>query len=266
MKNKYIKKITITVLIFALTLSAVNKLLFHYFGQNSDLELFLNGILRLLLITTTIYLIFVEKIINHKYLFRNNIIVLPIVAVLIYFSLSNTFSKLNAGIYEFSDFRHYSYLFKNLSIGFFEEFFFRVLIFSYLFKVFKPSEKTNHYKEFVFASIIFGVVHFLNLTNGFSFIYVFNQVIGAMIIGIIFQFILFRLNNIILISMLHGLVNYHGMFDISLLRIVRDNNISLSISDYYGIFISLAFFIFILIPITYYSLKNQEIKLIRSDS
>ncbi len=267
MRNKYIKKSLFVLLIVIVIILISSKILFHYYDYASNNEFFLNGLLRVILILITIYLIFTDKIVNQKYLFRNNFIVLPIVATLIYYSLSNTFLKINSGEYEISNYRHYVYLFKNFAIGFFEELLFRVLIFSYMFKIFENVKINRTTKVFITTSIIFGLIHFLNLTkNNFEIIPVLNQVFLAMILGLIFQFILLRLDNIILISVIHGLIDYHGVLNSSLLRISRESSDLDSGSSYFGALILLAIFIFILIPITYFSLKNQEIKLIRSDN
>ena len=138
-------------------------------------------------------------------------------------------------------------------VGLFEEFLFRGLIFNLCLKEF------NKYKLIVpilISSLLFGLIHLLNLTtNDFSI--VIYQVFYATIIGISFSSLLIRTRfNIIWCSLLHGLYDIaSGFTDL----IPKDNIVTtIPIST---IVIGLLTFIPLLIYAIFLIRKEKELSL-----
>lgn len=90
----------------------------------------------------------------------------------------------------------------SLIVGFYEEFLFRGLILNICLKEFKNNKIII---PILVSSIIFGMIHFMNLASN-DFSVVLYQVLYATIIGISFSSLLIRTNfNIVWCSIIHGL-------------------------------------------------------------
>ena len=266
MKKKYIIKLLFITGLFFLYYLIMTSVFYQNF-INKDANFFLlGGICRVIFMILVIWLILKEKTIQTNYLFKNWIICILILIPIIYFSLSNTFKTFSELKLKGTNTKHSMYIFKNLSVGILEELMSRVLIFSYSFKIFSNNQK-NAYKQFIFTSVSFGLIHLINLASpgDVALFGVFNQIFFAMIIGIIFQFLLLRLENIAFVALIHFFIDYNSdknsLFGIERTQIIESGNV-----NYLALLILPSIFLFIVIPITYFSLKNQEIKLIKSDN
>lgn len=266
MKKKYIIKLLFIIGSFFLYSLILTSVLYNNFINKDAVYFLLGGICRVTFMILVIWLILKEKTIQTSYLFKNWIICILIVIPIIYFSLSNTLKTFSELKLEGTNTLHSIFIFRNLSVGMLEELMFRVLIFSYSFKIFS-NKQNNAFKQFIFTSVSFGLFHIINLNSpgDVALFGVFNQIFMAMIIGIIFQFLLLRLENIAFIAIIHAFLNYNGdknsLFGIEQTQIIESGNI-----NYLKLLVLPSIFLFIVTPITYFSLKNQEIKLIKSNS
>lgn len=105
---------------------------------------------------------------------------------------------------------HFDYIIRCLSTGFFEEILFRVFVFYGLLKLFN-FKKLIH--PIWIASLIFGMAHLSNIINPeIVSLSVLTQIVFAVFIGFFFQSILIYTRSYILVAVLHGAVNYFGMY------------------------------------------------------
>lgn len=144
-----------------------------------------------------------------------------------------------------------------LTVGIFEELFFRVFVYNY----FIDSENST-IKAILKASVIFGLVHLNNFFTQEPYILsVVNQVIFAFGIGILFQALYIRFQSITLVIMLHSLINYFGSYKSGLLNfniIDAAADTGYSLRDFFTTFAVFSFLIVVLIlPISYFLLKDQ---------
>lgn len=99
------------------------------------------------------------------------------------------------------------FLLSQILVGFNEEIAFRAIIFPALIEGF-GNEKRGIYLAAVVSSLLFGMIHYVNLIwQPGNFIGVTSQVIFATAIGLVFCGLLLRLQNIIYVSLFHGLIN-----------------------------------------------------------
>src|SRR5690606_2227881 len=109
-----------------------------------------------------------------------------------------------------SSFEKFLYLISCIATGFYEELFFRVLVFSLIWDYFR-NKIHDVLKSVLLSSLFFGLINFINLFKIQSYAIVI-QVLFAIGIGLLFQSILLRFKNILLIIGLHALINYFGMY------------------------------------------------------
>lgn len=137
-----------------------------------------------------------------------------------------------------------------LSIGFYEEFLFRGLVFN----IFKEKFKNNNIIiPILFTSILFGLIHFINLKNGYQFNLILYQVMYTTIIGFSLNSILVRTEyNIIWVSLLHGLYDIASGFGDLINSSVKSGTV-----DILSILIALSWFIPLLIYSIYIIKKRK---------
>lgn len=100
---------------------------------------------------------------------------------------------------------YYLLLLECLSVGFLEELLFRYIVFDYFLL------KTKKYKKSILTtSLIFALFHVSNLFSGSSIYSIINQIEFAFIIGLILQLVFIKTNNLVIISSIHGLINFLG--------------------------------------------------------
>ena len=99
-----------------------------------------------------------------------------------------------------------------LMVGLFEELLFRRLTFKII--IAKTKDKAyRSLKPIFYTSLIFAVAHSTNFFNADTFSFsVINQILFAFGIGFLFQSLYIKLNNLILIVTLHGLINIFGSY------------------------------------------------------
>lgn len=100
----------------------------------------------------------------------------------------------------------------NLSTGFFEEVFFRVLVFYFIMQRMKNT-KNAIWKSTLWTSLCFGLAHSLNFVSGLDIISSISLIVFATLVGIVLQGFYLRTKSIILVAVLHGLINYFGKYD-----------------------------------------------------
>jgi membrane protease YdiL (CAAX protease family) len=266
MKNYFRKRIFFLIIIIFIFLVISRKLLTLVFEESYLENIFLvQFFLKLFLLFFTIILIRRDNLINWVYINKNFFIALFFSVLLVYFSLQHTYEKLHELNITLSSFKHYSYLSQCLITGFFEEFFFRILIFSYVCKSFFLYSEHKVYKQILFTSFLFSIVHLTNLFNeDIDKLSVLNQIMFAFIIGIILQSIFYRWHNIYLNSIIHGLINYNGMRKSKLFNI--ENN-EIEVTSFDSFTQSLITFVILglilALPIIIFSVKKRNNNLLK---
>ena len=101
--------------------------------------------------------------------------------------------------------------------GMAEEYAFRGLLLSYLIKKLNP--KKSLFKIICLSAIFFALMHMINISR-YGIIDVINQVIAAFFFGVFFGSLLLRTNNLFILGIIHGLINFVFQF-----RAVVKNNI-----------------------------------------
>ncbi len=154
-----------------------------------------------------------------------------------------------------------SFLLSCLLVGFFEELLFRVYVFCGLWSHFKTRNKNKKkalIKTILITSFLFGIAHATNMfRTGFSIEGVVNQMLFAVVIGVFFQALFIRFNNIILIGVLHGIVNYLGGYKRSLMGYNPEPEPFVLNEFLLGIGILLAIFIVIVIPVSLWLIRPK---------
>ena len=97
-----------------------------------------------------------------------------------------------------------------ISVGLFEEFVFRGVVFSALASLF-PKDRTGLMKTFVISSVLFGVVHLSNLFGGAGLIPTLLQVVYTTLMGGVFAFVLIKTQNLFCCAFVHALYNFGGL-------------------------------------------------------
>lgn len=208
-------------------------------------------IIKILLIGITIFLL--SKAVNSIPIFKNNAYILPITGLLFYFTITSVISQLN-GI---SELNHLLFFLSCLCVATFEELFFR----KYLFQ--KISNKYTGKKimfSVIITNIFFGLAHASNFLNsGVIKITVITQIILAFGLGVLFQSLLLKFKNIILIICLHTIVNYLGTYKSKLLLISNGDDV-FKLGEF---LVSISFsliIVLILMVLSYFIIRPKKIK------
>lgn len=146
-----------------------------------------------------------------------------------------------------------------LSVGIFEELFFRIFIFFFVLKIF-DKRKNKLFISIILTSLIFGFSHLTNLFNPeFHKISVVNQILFAISIGFILQSIYIRTKSLTFIICLHTLINYYGSYKKHLFfQEIENIESQYSFNDFLTTFISiLVFTIIIVIPLSYLLIRKE---------
>lgn len=265
MPNKYFQKTVFAIAIFLLVMYLSGKLLeiIPLYERNQHL---LQGSFRLLFFLIVIYCISREHFLNWKYLFRNKILSVVVSALILYGSFSTTFKEMAQHHLHVSNYSHYSYFFASMSTGFLEEFFFRVLVFGYICKAFESGHRRSYYKEVVVAGVAFGAVHLFNAIHAsslYDLLGIVNQILFASCIGITLQCLFFRLNNIILIAIIHGIINYNGTRDTKLFGLKQPiETVDMTQELLQGFLVTGILIVFITLPTLYICVRNRQNKIV----
>lgn len=248
-------KKTILILVAVLAtnsfLSYLNRVVF-------DNNLLTKILAKILLILAT-YLLIKKIDLGYQLKIDRKTLIYSIISfLLILFSFYTLSLEIEARQLDISYYGHFIFLASCFFVGLFEELFFRVLIFFFVFKLLK---KYSNYliKSILLTSIIFGVAHFSNFLNpDYLNLSIFNQVLFATSIGILFQCIFIKYNSIILIVSLHALVNYFGTYKSKLFQITTNNEVTYSFDDFISTFISIILITLVfIVPLSYVFIKDK---------
>jgi membrane protease YdiL (CAAX protease family) len=170
--------------------------------------LLISGVGRLLLLFG-FYLAFKkESFFDLKKILKNNMGVSIVVGLLLFLSLQ--FSLPYTGI-RYSGVNLTAFYIKCFSVGFSEEVLCRWIIFGLVIVAY-PQRKV--FGQIIIASALFALLHIGNLITGDLDIFsTLNQMLFAFLMGLFLQGLFIRFKNIILIGVLHGLINFHGMYN-----------------------------------------------------
>lgn len=192
-------KVKLSVLLLPIILIIGKYLINNYFELNT-----LNKKFILSLVVLILLIIFFNKMKNHLSLkpltkIKNIVYILPF---LIFFIIRNF--MLDYTVLEDGKSTYIFFIVLVVFIQcFFEEFFFRgVLINNYI------KNGINIRKSIIYSSIIFGLFHMVNMFKVDDFFSLFNQIVVAIFIGILFGSLFVLTKNIYLISLLHALINF----------------------------------------------------------
>ncbi len=196
-----------------------------------------------------------ETFFNLKKVLRNNVGVLIVVGILLFLSLR--FSLPYIGIrYSWGNLT--AYYTKCFSVGLMEEVLCRWILFG-LVVVAYPKRRT--FGHIIITSAIFALLHIGNLITGYLDIFsVLNQMMFAFLLGLFFQGLFIRFKNIVLIAVLHGLVNFHGMYN-SVFKL-EDTSMTEGnpITDMIQTQILFGIICFVLLFILRFTMKNEDVK------
>ncbi len=263
-KQYFTHKLFYYLLIFNVIIIFFKKII----PQNYDTNYFvLSGIVKFVLFLYVLFLLSKQEYLKLKSVLKNIILFVCLAAVLIFFSVQHSFNVIESSKIDISNIRLYSYFFQCLSTGFFEEFFFRVLIFGIISGYFYQPVKKNVYKEAIFTSLIFALCHLSNLLNSsYDFIGVLNQIMFAFLIGITFQSILLKFNNIIIVAVLHGLINFLGTIKSKLLLLPKYTEGGNSYQNFLDSLLTASILsVIIILPLSFFCLKCKENKLLQNN-
>ena len=225
------------------------------------------ALLRVSMLVFTLWLLLTDELVQWKYLFKNNLFFTSLSIGLIAISIYKVSNRIVIEDRIITNFRHYSYFAQCLSVGFFEEFFSRVFVFTRICYHLKYSSSKNTFSYVAISSIIFGFLHLTNLLNpSYDVLSVFTQIVFAIMIGFVFHTLLLTFKNIIFLGVLHALFNYFGMLKTKLFQVVSIDDESATIA-FRDSMISLLLIGVIIIPICYFKIrKNQNLLYGTNDS
>lgn len=255
MLYKTLKKEIILILFCLLFLYVTRKIIDLYIIE-TEVNYLAISLMKLILLSVMIQFIKKEKK-DIPVIFKNSSIFLLIIFVGTYLSYSNSEKIITLNGTDINLYLHVIFLFKCFVTGFFEETLFRVLLFNSILKSHFFLNKNTIFRSYIATSIIFGLVHLINLSS-LDFFSVLNQILLAFGLGMIFQMLLTKYNNILFIASLHSLINYFGTRNAVLLHFKRTTD--LEIFSNYEVFLNLAIFIFfdfIIIIYLRYFIKGQ---------
>jgi membrane protease YdiL (CAAX protease family) len=253
MKNAFLKILKYTVvfmLIINLYKIFIQNPLFH--NDYSSGYLIVMTILKVSLFLVTLALLKYEKIKVSN--FNKNKYLLLIVAVVIVLRLyQNVLSESTTLKMDIDYFKLSFYSLNNLSIGFFEEFYFRLFVFSLLCSFYK----TSLFKISIITSALFAIVHLSNLLlNSYAFNDVLFQVMFAFATGLFLQLIFINVKNIYIPALIHFFIDFNSSFSEKFFN-VSPSEINDTGFDYTTFGIVLLFIILALI-FAYFNLRKKE--------
>lgn len=254
MKNTFLKILKYTMvfmLIINLFKIFIQNPLFH--NDYSNGYLIVMTILKGSLFLFTLFLLKYEKIKvsnfnKTKYLL---LIVIIIVFLRLYYNVTNKSAELKIDV-DYIKLIFYSLL--NFSIGLFEEFYFRLFVFSLLCSLYKK----NLFKISILTSSLFAIVHLSNLLlNSYSFSDVLFQVMFAFAIGVFFQILFINFKNIYIPVLIHFFIDFNANFSVKFFNISPKETNETGID--YTTFGIVSAFIILLFVFAYFNLKKKDV-------
>lgn len=254
MNNTYFKILKYTslfMLIINLYKIFIQNPLFH--NDYSADYLIAMTILKVSLFLITLFLLNYEKVKVSSY--NKTKYLLIIVGVVVFLRLYHNVSSQSATLKMNIDFYKLTfYGLDNLFIGLFEEFYFRLLVFSLLCSFYKK----NLFKISILTSALFAIVHVSNLLlNSYSVSDVLFQVMFAFAIGLFFQVLFINFKNIYIPSLIHFFIDFNSNFSEEFFK-VTSNEVSDTGFDY-TTFGTVSVFIIVSLIFAYFNLRNKEV-------
>lgn len=253
MKNNIIKILKYTM-VFMLIINFykifIQNPLFH--NDYSSGYLIAMTILKGSLFLLTLFLLNYEKIKVSN--FNKTKYLLLIVALVVFLRLyQNVLSKCIELKMDIDYLKLTFYSLNNLFIGLFEEFYFRLFVFSLLCSLYK----TNLFKISILTSLLFAIVHLSNLLlNSYTLIDVIFQVMFAFAIGMFFQIVFINFKNIYIPVLIHFFIDFNSNFSEKFFN-VSPKEINETGFDYESLGIISAF-ILISLVFAYFNLKKKD--------
>jgi membrane protease YdiL (CAAX protease family) len=254
MKKTFLKILKYTVvfmLIINLYKIFIQNTLFH--NDYSSGYLIAMTILKVSLFIITLFLLHNEKIKVSN--FNKTKCLLLIIGIVVFARLyHNVLSESEIYKMNIDYFKLTFYSLHNFFIGLFEEFYFRLYIFSLLCSLYKK----NLFKISVLTSFLFAIVHLSNLLlNSYSCNDVVFQVMFAFAIGIFFQILLIKFKNIYIPVLIHFFIDFNSDFSGKFFN-VSPKEVNDTGFDYSTFGIVLTFIILTLI-FAYFNLRKKEV-------
>jgi membrane protease YdiL (CAAX protease family) len=257
MHYKKLKIGAVLLLICLMVLFIARKVLNLYIDK-IEVNYLILSIIKLVVLYGVIKFIAKENYYKRKF-FKNNFIFSALIIVVTLFSYSNTQKVIVSNHFDINTYLHIVFIFKCFATGFFEEIVFRVFLFNSIIQSHIFLQKKNIFTSYILTSVLFGLVHFTNVSTS-DFFNVLNQVLLAFGLGMIFQVLLAKYNNILFISSLHSLINYFGTRNSVLFCFKESDNETVSI---YEVFMNLSVFVIldlIIIVYVYYFIKGLDLE------
>jgi membrane protease YdiL (CAAX protease family) len=180
----------------------------YQLDETGTAAMIVSGAGRFLLLLVFYFAFRKEILFDVKKVLRNNVWVLLVAGILLFLSLR--FSIPYIGIrYSWENLT--AFYTKCFSVGLMEEVLCRWILFGLIVAAYP---KRSAFGQIVLTSAIFALLHIGNLITGYLDLFsVLNQMVFAFLLGLFFQGLLIRFKNIIVTVLLHGLVNFHGMYN-----------------------------------------------------
>jgi len=253
MKNNLIKILAYTMafmLIINLCKIFIQNPLFH--EDYSSSYLIVMTILKGSLFLFTLFLLKNEKIKVSN--FNKTKYLLLIVGIIVFFRLYYNVTSSAAELkLEVDYIKLIFYSLHNFFIGLFEEFYFRLFVFSLLCSFYKK----NLFKISILTSSLFAIVHLSNLLlNSYSFSDVLFQVFFAFAVGIFFQILFVNFKNIYIPVLIHFFIDFNSNFSEKFFNI-STKEINETGFDYESLGI-ISVFIILSLVFAYFNLKKKD--------
>lgn len=254
MKNTYFKILKYTsvfMLIITLYKIFIQNPLFH--NDYSTGYLIAMTILKVSLFLITLFLLNYEKVKVSSY--NKTKYLLIIVGVVVFLRLYHNVSSQSETLKMDIDFYKFTfYSLDNLFVGLFEEFYFRLLVFSLLCSLYKK----NLFKISILTSSLFAIVHLSNLLlNSYSFSDVLFQVLFAFSAGLFFQILFINFKNIYIPALIHFFIDFNSDFSGKFFNVSPNEGIDTGF-DYTTLGIIFTFIILSLV-FAYFNLKKKDV-------
>ncbi len=210
-------------------------------------------ILKVSLFLITLFLLNYEKIEISK--FNKTKYLLAIVGIIVFLRLYQNVELKSAELKMDIDYLKLTfYSLNNLCIGLFEEFYFRLFVFSLLCSLYKK----NLFKISIVTSLLFAVVHLSNLLlNSYDVADVVFQVMFAFAIGLFFQILFINFKNIYVPVLIHFFIDFNSNFSGKFFN-VSPTEVNDTGFDYTTLGIIFTFIILSMV-FAYFNLKKKDV-------
>lgn len=253
MKNTYFKISGYTLLLMLIIVFHKVLIQNNFFDNDYSIGYWASmTILKIALFLITLFFLKYEKI--NLLNFSKSKYILIIVGLLIFLRLYQNIISISESLKMGIDFYKLAiYSLSNLFVGLFEEFYFRLFVFTLLCSFYKK----NLFKISILTSSLFAIVHMSNLIlNSYSASDVLFQVMFAFASGLFFQILFINFKNIYIPSLIHFYIDFNSNLSEKFFN-VSHNEIDEAGFDYTTFGIIAAFIIITLIG-AYYNLRKKN--------